>query len=190
MPSEYKMDLTPKTLENADAAAKVVLERAQAQVGFVPNIYSGMVNVPGLLDTYLYGYARFRDSPGMTPVEKEVVLLSISREEACGYCVAAHSTIADQMAKVPAEVTDAIRDGRDIPDTKLAALSAFTRTMVVTRGVPSRSEVEAFLGAGYGEHQILDIILAIGVKSMSIYFNHLYHAPIDEEFAARVWQEG
>lgn len=188
MSAEYKLNLAPKTLENADPRQRELLEQARAQVGFIPNMYAGMVNSPDLLETYLDGYQRFRENSGFTPIEQEVVFLSISRENGCHYCMAAHSVIADKMSNVPPEVTDAIRDGQSIPDPKLAALSEFTRTMVVQRGKPATRDVDAFLSAGYREQHILDIILAISVKTLSNYSNHLFHTEVDEMFAGRTWQ--
>lgn len=187
MSTEYKLSLSPRTTADAEPRAKSALESAQKSLGFVPNMYAGMANSPGLLDTYLHGYQLFRQESGFTPAEQEVVFLTISRSNGCRYCVAAHSLIADQMSKVPPAVTDAIRDGREIEDAKLAALNAFTRTMVETRGLPARGDVDAFLSAGYSERQVLEIILAIAVKTLSNYSNHLFHTPVDAMFAARAW---
>ena len=81
----------------------------------------------------------------------------------------------------------AIRDGRLIPDPKLQALAEFTRVMVASRGLPDRKHTDAFLSAGYGERQILEIVLAIAVKTLSNYANHLFHTPLDAKFEGRRW---
>lgn len=60
MISVYEMTLPPRTMEDADAKVSAVLENAKARVGAVPNMYNVMANSPGLLETYLDGYARFR----------------------------------------------------------------------------------------------------------------------------------
>lgn len=189
MTAEYELPLAPKTLENADPAAKAVLQKAKAQVGFIPNMYAGMAHSPGLLETYLDGYARFRQGSGFTPAEQEVVFLVISRTNGCDYCVAAHSMIADQMSMVPPEVTEAIRSGRPIADLKLAALARFAETMVSSRGLPTKADVAAFVAAGYQERQVLEVILAIAVKTLSNYYNHVGHTPLDQMFAGRAWSK-
>lgn len=187
MEDEHRLSLPFQTVETADVQAKPILEKALQQVGFIPNMYGGMVNSPGLLDTYLHGYAAFRQHSGFTPAEQEVVFLTISRVNGCSYCVAAHSVIADKYSKTPMEVTNAIRDGAPVADPKFAALNSFTDTMVRSRGLPSKADVERFLGAGYSERHMLDIILAIAVKTLSNYSNHLLHTPLDEMFAGRRW---
>ncbi len=189
MQSEHKLALPTLNTEQAEPLAQERLQEAQAKLGFVPNMYRVMANSPGLLDTYVHGYNRFRASSGFTPAEQEVVLLAISRENGCTYCVAAHSFIADKMSGVPAAVTGAIRDGRAIPDARLAALHDFTRTMVAKRGLPGRADVQAFLAAGYSERQVLEVVLAIAVKTLSNYANHLFHTPVDGMFADRAWDD-
>lgn len=187
MQAEYKLSLPAITHENAEALAAQHLKTAQSKFGFVPNMYAVMANSPGLLDTYVHGYDNFRALSGFTPAEQEVVLLAVSRDNACTYCMAAHSFLADRMSGVPVAVTDAIRDGKPIPNTKLAALYDFTRTMLKSRGLPSRAQVEAFKVHGYSERHILDIVLAISVKTLSNYANHLFHTPVDAVFADRTW---
>jgi alkylhydroperoxidase family enzyme len=98
----------------------------------------------------------------------------------------AHSAIADGN-KVPTEVTDAVRAGEPIGDARLQALNVFTTTMVATRGRPSDVELKEFLAVGYTENQVLEIILAIAVKTLSNYSNHLFDTPLDKAFARRAW---
>jgi hypothetical protein len=56
--------------------------------------------------------------------------------------MAAHSFVADKMSKVPPDVTDALRDGRPIPDAKLRALAEFTRIMLEKRGRPNEADAQ------------------------------------------------
>lgn len=139
------------------------------------------------METYAVGYDRFRKNSGFTPVEQEVVFVTISIANGCEYCAAAHSFLADQVSKVPLEVTDAIRDGKEIPDAKLKALSQFTRVMFEKRGNLSPQDVAAFLEAGYQEKQILEIILALAVKTLSNCANHIFGTEVDDMFKGRTW---
>lgn len=190
MQADYKITLSPLSSDQASPLARERLEEARKNLGFIPNMYGVMVHSPGLFDTYINGYNRFRELSGFTPAEQEVVFLAISIENGCSYCVAAHSLIADRMSGVPAPVTDAIRDGAPIPDARLAALHAFTRLMVRKRGLPTRADVTSFLASGYSEQQILEIVLAIAVKTLSNYANHLFHTPVDSQFATWAWTDG
>jgi uncharacterized peroxidase-related enzyme len=188
MKTEYRTTLPRLGPESADPKARELLERAKKHLGMIPNMYGAMANASEALDTYLYGYERFRKESGFTPAEQEVVFLTISYENGCEYCVAAHSTLADTKSGVPRAVTDAIRAGTEIDDPRLRALSEFTRAMLRKRGRPDQQDVESFLEAGFTEKQILDVVLAIAVKTISNYTNHIFETPVDAPFKGREWR--
>lgn len=179
----YLHDLAPMALDRADGAARQVLERALKQVGFIPNMYAHMANEPALLDAYLHGYGLMRTQSGFNAIEQEVLFLAISLANACGYCVAAHSMLAARVAGVPEPVLQALREGLPLPDARLAALAALAQDMTTSRGRPCPQRVRAFLDQGYQSHQVLGIILAVGVKTLSNYANHAFDTPLDERFA-------
>lgn len=188
MSETFKTSLALRTEQDSNPSIAEPLQGIRKQLGFVPNMYAAMANLPALLDAYQYGYQLVRMRAGFTPVEQEVLFLTISRENGCHYCVAAHSFVADAMTKVPTEITDAIRNDRPIPDAKLEALRQFARVMVQTRGNPDDQDAAAFLDAGYSETQILGVILAISVKTISNYSNHIFHTELDEAFVSRQWE--
>lgn len=178
--------LTQLTAESAPEGSRTILDRTRSTLGMVPNMYANMANSPGLLSTYATGYQWFREQSGFDPVEQEIVFLAISRFHECTYCVAVHSAVADRN-QVPTEITDAIRDGKPLDDPKLAALRDFTSEVVATRGRPDADELERFLSVGYTETQVLEIVLAVAVKTISNYTNHVLQTPLDDVFAGRSW---
>jgi uncharacterized peroxidase-related enzyme len=186
--AERPLTLPARTESDTDPAVAAVLARAKAEQGKIFNMYARMANAPALLQTYFDGYTAFRNHSGFSPTEQEVILLTISRVNGCDYCVAAHSTVAD-MNKIPTEVTDAIRDGKPVPDPRLAALSTFTADFIYSRGALAAEQVDAFVQAGFTEADILNVLLAISVKTISNYANSLFHTPVDAVFAARTWEE-
>ncbi|KUO57423.1 MAG: alkylhydroperoxidase [Sphingomonadales bacterium BRH_c3] len=187
MSKVFRTSLPLRTAEDTDPAVSAPLKETQAKMGMVPNMYGAMVNLPALLDTYSHAYGKFRAESGFSPVEQEVVFLAISRANGCHYCMAAHSFVGDMMTKVPAEVTDAIRDGQPVADAKLEALRAFAHVMTESRGNPTPEQAQAFLDAGFEETHILGIILALSAKVISNYSNHIFHTELDPAFASRAW---
>ncbi len=95
----YNMKLPKVDLNSADERAKPTIEAVIEKNGRLPNMYAYMINSPGVLETYLYGYERFRKESGFNPPEQEVIFLTISYENECEYCMAAHSMIADEYLK-------------------------------------------------------------------------------------------
>lgn len=186
--AERPLSLPARTESDADPAVVAALAGARASAGKIFNMYAVMANAPGLLETYLAGYKAFRSGSGLSAAEQETVLLTVSRVNGCGYCVAAHSTVAD-MNKIPAEVTDALRDGGTLADPRLDALAVFTTEFINSRGRLSAEQIDAFLRAGFTETDILNVLLAISVKTISNYANYLFDTPLDEVFSPRIWQE-
>ncbi len=183
----YRMSLSPLAIEDAEVRVQPLLKEAKARMGFIPNLYARMANLPGLYSTYTLAQDAFRREGRFTPAEQEVVLLVISRENGCEYCVGAHSMIAEKVSKAPPQAIDAIRKRAPIADTKLAALADFTQIMLEKRGNPDFHDVERFLESGFTEHHILAIILALAVKTISNYTNHVFHTPLDAAFGSYVW---
>jgi uncharacterized peroxidase-related enzyme len=171
-------DLTPRQSE-------LLARGRKAAQGMLPNMYRAMAHSPALLDTYLYGYEALRKEAGFTSAELEVIFLVISYENACDYCVAAHSLVADTLSRVPRAVTDAIRNGQDIPDPKLGVLAEVTRKVLLSRGRPDQATVQQLVDAGYSDKHLLGIVLAIGIKTLSNYTNHLFDTPLDSVFKVR-----
>jgi uncharacterized peroxidase-related enzyme len=178
---------TTHTLESAPAAARPLLEAAKAKLGFIPNLYGNLAEAPAALQAYFDLSAHF-DQTSFTPVERQVVLLAISTENNCEFCVAAHSVIARQMVKVPSAVVDALRASTPLPDARLQALAAFTRAVVRDRGFVTPAALGAFLKAGFTHRQVIEVVLGVSMKTLSNYVNHLTGTRTNSEFAAEAWK--
>jgi hypothetical protein len=68
-------------------------------------------------------------------------------------------------------------------------VSRFSANGTESRGMPTNANVKDFLAAGYTERHILEIVLAISVKVISNYSNHLFHTPVDVSFAGHAWKK-
>ncbi len=173
------------TLETAPAASKEHLATAKAAFGFVPNLIGVLAASPSAAQAYLV-LGDLMSKTSLTAVEREVVLLAASRTNTCGYCMAAHSTVA-QGAKMPEAVLSALRAGEVLPDEKLEALRRFTVALVEQRGHVDSDGVSAFLAAGYTEANVLDVVLGTTMKTLSNYTNNVAHTPVDAAFQRWNW---
>ncbi len=179
-------NFTVHTIETAPDQSVALLQGAEKAFGFVPNLIGVLAESPAVAEAYLT-LSQIFDKSSLNPVERQVAILAISRYNECDYCMASHSVIAS-MQKVPADVIHAIRNDQPIADAKLEALRTFATTLVDKRGWVSDDDVAAFLSAGYTQAQILEIILAASLKTLSNYANHVAETPLDDAFASRAWQ--
>jgi uncharacterized peroxidase-related enzyme len=175
------------TIESAPENAKSTLRDVQSELKFIPNMLGVMANAPALLKAYLT-VSKIFDETSFSDTEKQVILLQTSYINSCEYCVSAHTVISN-MQNVSRHVVDSIRNNTAIENKKLEALRNFTRAVVETSGYPSKDITEAFLGTGYSETHVLEVILGIGLKTLSNYSNHFIHTPLDEAFTEGRWEK-
>lgn len=180
-------DFTFHETATAPEAARPILEGAAKKYGFVPNILKGMAEAPALLEGYATLSGIF-DKTSFSPVERQVVLLSINYVNNCTYCVAAHSGAA-KMAGMDDATLKALREGTKLPDAKLDALSRFTKAVVTERGFVDEKTIKAFLDAGYTRQNVLEVVLAVGFKTLSNYANHIMETPLDSQFKPLEWSK-
>ncbi|GAB2962534.1 carboxymuconolactone decarboxylase family protein [Saccharothrix stipae] len=171
---------------SAPEPARPFLEAGRKRLGFVSSLNGVMAESPELLAGYNALAEQFGKSslPGNA---KQVVLITTSILNGCEYCVAAHSTIALKLG-APEEVVQALRAGKPLPDDTLEAVRRFTELVVTDRGWVDEQEVEAFLAAGHTRRHVLDVLLGVGLKTLSNYTNHIAHTPLDEAWQGQEWQ--
>lgn len=176
------------TLTTAPVGALPILEAAQKGLGFIPNLYAHLAEAPNALNSYKQLGALFEQST-LTPEEQQIVLISVSIENRCEYCVAAHSFLARNLVKVDGARVDALRAQSCLQDQKLNALAAFTRAVVRERGwVNGSQELQDFYAASYTQQNALEVLLGVSMKTLSNYTNHLTDTPLDAAFANEAWQ--
>ncbi|MCV6588085.1 MAG: carboxymuconolactone decarboxylase family protein [Marinobacterium sp.] len=169
-------------LSSAPAASKPLLENSIRGFGSIPGLHAVMAESPQLLEGYQVLHKLFMET-SFNKEELTVVWQSINVEHQCHYCVPAHTLIADMM-KVDPAITQALREKTPLADPKLEALRETTLAMIRGRGVIDEAQLNAFYAAGYGQQQVLEIILGMAQKVMSNYTNHVADTPLDERFKA------
>ncbi len=180
-------EFTVHSIDTAPEGAKESLAASQKSVGFIPNLHGVMAEQPALLEAYK-AMTGLSAKTGLSPTEQQVVFQTSNFENGCTYCVAAHSVISDGQ-KVPAEITEALRAGTDLPDPKLNALAVYTRKTVTGRGWVSQEDRQAFYDAGYSQADALAVIVLVSMKVLSNYTNHIAETPLDAAFQPRAWEK-
>lgn len=173
------------TIESAAGESREMLENLQKKMGMIPNLMGVMAESPVTLKSYLALSGALQGST-LTPVEREIVLLTVSDVNDCKYCLAAHSTMALKM-KMPPEVLGALRERRSLADARLEALRSFTRDLVQKAGRLDQARVDQFLAAGFTREQLLEVITAMTLMTLTNTINHLVDPPIDPVFAGQSW---
>lgn len=174
------------TIESAPKSARGALEVANQKFGFVPNLLGELAAAPAAAKAYVT-LSGLLEEASFSPLEVNLMLAAASVANECEYCVAAHSGGLKQAGLADDQI-EAVREARALDDPKLEALRAFTASVVETRGHPNEREIEAFLDAGFTKEQILEVLVAVAMKTLSNYTNHIANTPLDKQLEAFAWE--
>jgi uncharacterized peroxidase-related enzyme len=169
------------TEHTVPAAAGPLLAKAREIFGFVPNLAIVMAAAPSALEAYFHALQAFGET-SLTPVEQQIVLISVSRANQADYSVAVHAALALELGADP-DIVEAVGTGRSMTDPRLAALRRFTEALTVCRGQVPAAEVDSFLAAGYDRAAIVAVAFGIAVKTFANALAHLAKTSVDAAFA-------
>ncbi|MCI2229396.1 carboxymuconolactone decarboxylase family protein [Polaribacter sp. MSW13] len=174
-------------IESAPEGSKELLAKSLKTNGMIPGLHGVLAGAPGLLEAYQTIHKLFTET-SFDKEELTVVWQTINVEHECHYCVPAHTAIA-KMMKVDDKITEALRNETPLENSKLEALRTLTLAITRNRGHVSQEELAAFYAVGYGEQQVLEIILGLSQKVISNYTNHIANTPVDTPFKSFAWEK-
>ncbi len=172
---------------NAPKDSQPLLEKSIKEFGMIPNLHAVLAESPAALEAYQFLHQLFQQT-SFDKDEITVVWQTINVEHECHYCVPAHTGIANMM-KVDQDITDALRNRREIANNKLQVLHLTTLALVRNRGHLSEQQQAGFFAAGYQRRHLLEIILGISQKVISNYTNHQADTPVDKPFQKFAWNK-
>lgn len=179
--------ITVQSIESAPEASRPYLEKAKARNGFVPNLLGVLANAPSAIETYLT-VTEINSRSSFTLAEREVVQITAATNHGCSFCVAGHTAIAYKQGNLSAELVEGLRQQTALPDARLEALAAFTRAIIRSKGAVSEAELADFKAAGYGEQQVIEVILGVALATLCNFSNVLADTELNPELAAYRWQ--
>jgi alkylhydroperoxidase family enzyme len=170
----------------APEAAQPLIDATVAAYGFFPKLHQVMADAPATYHAYLETFRIFAEETTLTPLEQQVVMMTSNYENRCHYCTAGH-TMLMQMSKMPADVIEALREGKPLADPKLQALRSFAGDLLAARGHVGDARLQVFLDAGYNRRQALEVLTGLATKLISNFTNALAHTELDDPVKPLAW---
>src|ERR1700727_1980339 len=117
--------------DDAPAESQAILDNVNKMLGFVPNLQRLMSISPNALA----GWAGLMGALSKTLDVKtrDGIALAVSEADGCNYCLAAHSYISTNLAKIPPDEITLNRAGRSSNPKRQAAI-AFAKALIEKRG--------------------------------------------------------
>lgn len=173
---------TKHNADTAPAESAAVLSAARERYGFVPNLAAYLSESPLALGAVLKLSEQF-DQSSLSAQEQQLVLLCVSAANGCSYCKTAHTALG-KMAEMESQTLRDIIAFKPLKDARLEALRSFTQTIVENKGWVDEAHIDNFLKAGFTKAQVFEVVLGIGLKTITNYSNHLAGAEPNEAFIA------
>ena len=130
------------TVESVPNAVKNILKTTQKSIGFIPNMHAVMADSPVLLKAYKEIGKLFNET-SFSPIEREVIQMTINRANGCAYCIEAHSYF-DRLSNFPQEILTALLQDKSYENPKLQTLRIFTKSIIEKRGWVLPEEINFF----------------------------------------------
>ena len=181
------MSLTfpPLTADTAGTAARGMLAASQTKFGFLPAPVARAAHAPGVLKHLMQSFAAY-DQTSLSPLEREVIAMTVAFENGCHYCMAMHTALlSSDPGAVP--IVAALRAGTPLSDARLEALRTYARALVHGRGHVEPAIADTLTAAGFTDEQALEVVLGVAVYVLSTYLNIVTDAPLDPAFEAVRW---
>jgi uncharacterized peroxidase-related enzyme len=150
--------------DNANPEQKQLLDAIQSQLGMVPNFLKVFANSPAALRAFL-GLHGIASEGSLDPATRERLALALAEQNACQYCVSAHSAIGRKAGLDGAEI-EANRSGTSL-DSKAAAAVKFALALSEHKGKVTTAEILEVRAAGYSESDIVEIITHVGMNILT-----------------------
>ena len=170
------------TLASAPERSRHRMAGIERAFGYLPAAVGLMATSPEVLEAFSAANAEFERS-SLDPISREVVVMTIAGEYDCHVCVAMHSARLERLG-APTSLIAALRDRKPLDDEPYEALRTFTLAALAGRGVVDDATFAAFRRAGYDEENALQVVLALGVYTISAFANRMTGAPLDDHLSA------
>ena len=164
-------------VEHAPAASKPLLDAVHKQLGVVPNLMKVVGHSPAALEGYLSLNGAL--AKGSLSVQlRERIALAIAEFNGCEYCLAAHSYLGRNVAKLDDAEIDLARDGRSA-DAQTEAALQFARAVAANRGNVADADVAALGNAGFDDAAIIEIVANVALNVLTNYINNVVQTTVD-----------
>ncbi|WP_286262135.1 carboxymuconolactone decarboxylase family protein [Thalassotalea atypica] len=152
------------TPEQATEEQSALFDAIEQQLGIVPNFLKVFANSPAALQAFLglHSIANEGDLDGKT---KERIALGLAEQNACQYCVSAHTAIG-KNAGLSGDEMLANRAGGS-QDAKAAVAVKFARSLAENNGEVTTAELLEIRNAGYSDAEVVEIITHVGMNILT-----------------------
>ena len=167
----------PATIDEAPAASRVMLRTAEARFGRVPNMALLLSVSPAALQGYL-ALLNALDGGALDAQTAQRIALAVAEAGGCSYCLSLHTHRArNRIGLDDAEITANRNGASNDPQAEVAV--RFASKLVRMQGAIGDDDLGALKAAGYGDAEIIEIVLHAGLNMLAGTINKVCEPDVD-----------
>lgn len=167
----------------ADVRERIVA--VQEKAGFVPNVFLMLAHRPDEFRAFFAYHDALmeRESDSLTKAEKEMIVVAVSADHGCLYCVVAHGAILRILAKDPLIADQIAVNYRTAPiSERQRVMLDFALHLAAQRGVLDDAWQARLEGLGFAQGDIWDIGAIAALFGLSNRLVSMARTPPNDEF--------
>jgi uncharacterized peroxidase-related enzyme len=168
--------INPANPETIDSKSAGTLRAVNKKLGGLPNIFTTFAQSPAALN----GYVQLAESLAggrLSAKQRELIALTVAQENACQYCLSAHTVMGKGVGLSPDEIKQA-RIG-NATQTMDRLITQFALKLVRSKAEISEEEFSTVVHSGLDEGLVVEIIANVALNLMTNYLNKVADTEID-----------
>lgn len=168
---------TPKSIEESPAKSQETLKAVEGMLGSVPNMF----RLIGASPNSLQGYVSLNTMLAKGKLDgkvRERIALAIAQVNGCHYCLAAHTYLGQNVAKLSMDEILSARAGKS-SDFKADKAVRFAVDVAKNRGKINDADITSLKEVGYSEEEIVEIVANVALNTLTNYINEVFKTEID-----------
>jgi AhpD family alkylhydroperoxidase len=167
----------PADIEAAPLLTHASLNTVRKSLGRVPNQLRAIAASPAALQGYL-AVNRSLATAVLDAKTQKRIALAVAEYNRCDYCLSAQTYLGRHLAALDDAELAANRHGTS-NDLSAEAAVRLAAQIVRARGHITDAQLDAARAAGYGDAEIVEIVLTVALNTFTNYLNEVAQTEID-----------
>ncbi|HZZ00493.1 MAG TPA: peroxidase-related enzyme [Candidatus Baltobacteraceae bacterium] len=145
--------------DSLPADIRDIYEKNREKIGFVPNVFRAYARRPEHFRAFMnYHDVLMRGDGGLSRAEREAIVVAVSSENRCQYCMTAHGAALRILGKDPILAEQIANNWRTADlSPRLRAMLAFASRVNEPGFAATDDEIDALRAAGFSDDDVWDI---------------------------------
>ena len=169
-------NIKPVDREKTDKETAATLDAVEKKLGMLPNLFATFARSPAALNSYLQITETLAKGQ-LTARQREMIAVAVAQDNACEYCLSAHTAIGRKAGLSESDIELARRG--EATEQLDKAITHFALRVAQTKATLSKTEMAVARQSGMSDELIVEVIANVAMNVMTNYLNRIAGTEID-----------